>query len=253
MCASKVLPVLIPPITAIRSFRLHTRYSQGVPSGMDDFWKCRRVFPDNHDLYPKISEIQNVTLTVFKDDLATCLNDTLGAKYNFCESTVTLQTSGIDYTLGLHLFPMCRLKKRVSGDLKIYAEDKTMQKYPITLPFDLSSRLLTYIIEGKPVSDPSQFTCVQFAKYLHQVGAYTKENNKVVMKQLTKGETPKSGDMSCLADKSKIAQAVVVHLEDGLDGLCIRHAGCESLRVSTFREACRMAGAVYTQTLRRQP
>ena len=252
MFASKVLPIIIPPIAAARSFRLHTRYSQGVPSGMDDFWKCSRVFPDNHDLYPKISEIQNVTLTIFKDDLASCLNDRR-AKYNFCESTVTLQTSDIDYILGLHLFPMCRLKKRVSEDLKIYSEDMNSQRHQITLPFDLSSRLLTYIIEGKPVSDPSQFTCVQFAKYLHQVGAYTKENNKVIIKQLTNGETPQSGDMSCLADKNKIAQAVVVHLEDGLDGLCIRHAGCESLRVSTFREACRMAEAVYTQTVRRQP
>lgn len=244
------LPIISPPISHIgREFRFLDRYKQGIPPQTESFWSGKETVPADHDWYPEITSINRVTLTIFKDSLVEVCDENKW-HFKFCESTVTLQTSDKDYVLGLHLFPICRLKKQVSSKLEICLEDNERNKTPLSLPFNLSTKLLTYLIEGKPqgIHSSEEFTCVQFATYLQGIGKYATTDNKIVMKpHVTKEYMP--GDMSLLADVNKVGQCALIHLGKGL---CIRHAGPHCLRISSFQDAQRMAQAAFIQTLRRQ-
>ncbi len=198
-----------------------------IPIDWQPYWRDPLSNPQ-----PKVSLSTfaplNVAIKILKDQFIECTTSDTETKYSVIKTLVILTNEKEIFKLGLQTFPTVRIDSHLET-LSIYIKGSV--KIAVDLPRTISSKILKYLIEGKPPGS-SRFTCFQFIDYINDlyIDDFVRLENY--------SRTPWTAD-EVLTGNSVILYHEEKHIHAALylgHDLYLWHCGPVCLRVSSFKE-----------------
>lgn len=197
----------------------------GVDLNLAGYWNGLPV-PAELDFYEDIAQITDVEIEINQKIQLCCTANETGAKFQVTNTAVILKTANEILKIGLHLFPIMRVKRPLP-DARIYLLDGHGERKSLPFAQDILKRLSKYLEAGKP--DPN-FCCYDFVDHLNGLphdSPITYKFSPFDPNEIRPGESIVLHD----------ANQTVVHAAFYIgEGLYLWHQGNTCLRISTLQE-----------------
>jgi hypothetical protein len=157
------------------------RVPNDIPVRISVYWFNNILVPSSTNFYD--FEISKVSINIFTHKHAIVDVNSHPLVFSLLnEAHVKLKGAGKTLRMGLHLFPIQRLKSKSIVKFTIKIIDKEGKKFPVNLPGRMNMNILALLNEGRP---HRIFTCIQFIEFINDVYVHDQVPNwnRYIIKQ----------------------------------------------------------------------
>jgi hypothetical protein len=190
---------------------------------MEKYWHGLPV-PDETDFYEGIAPITDVEIEIKPDLKHRLTAKDAGTTFHVTNAAVIFKTSNEILKIGLHLFPIMRVKRQLPV-VRLYLVDSLGERKLVPLAQSILQKLSQYLNEGKPYPN---FVCYDFINYLN---GFSLQQKNIYRTFSIDPQELKSGDSVVVMDANQKAVHAALYIDEGL---YLWHAGNQSLKVSTL-------------------